>query len=122
MLRRLAIFALIIQQFCWLNLVLPGHTRGRYTVGCESTAADAHSGGCCATRHAPGDRSTPPTPGDRAHCAVCFVALGTCAAPPVLCAPPPPAPLRMIDVPAPLAAPSVDLPPVYYGRAPPVVA
>jgi hypothetical protein len=122
-LRRVLILALIVQQFVWLNLIVPGHVRGRYTLVADPAGHATARASCCSTepaapKHSRGESSTP-TPTDRSHCAVCYFAVGTCAAPPVLCAPAPLGLLTLLDAPSPETAPSVHFPPAYFGRAPP---
>jgi hypothetical protein len=72
MLRRAAIIALIIFEGIWLNVIIPGHTRGAVTMpcGCSQTAASPFCPLCAAAK---GSHSAP-TPADRAHCALCFFA------------------------------------------------
>lgn len=70
--------ALLIFQAVWLNLILPGHTRGVVSLpGCASGASvkQGESAGCCTgpARHGPSD--APPKPTDSAaRCAVCAFA------------------------------------------------
>ena len=116
--RRATTIALVIFQSLWLNVVLPGHTRGAITLpGYE--ASSGSSQGCCKPQDHDSRDSNKPT--DRAaHCAICFFA----------------ARLTLPDVidlnPAPLGlagdAPdesrdsiaSIDLRLTYLGRGPPV--
>ena len=69
---RIGRIALLIFQAVWLNVVLPGHTRGIITLP-GSDCADSSS--CCASRktHAKPDAPARPTPRPGA-CAVCFFA------------------------------------------------
>jgi hypothetical protein len=75
--RRFAVIALALFELCWLNMILPGHTRGIVTMPCcaaEQTQAQQTSAPVC-PRCAAERRSHPsPTPADRAHCALCFFA------------------------------------------------
>jgi hypothetical protein len=69
---------LILFQLVWLNVVLPGHTRGLVTVGqpCESPAR------CCAQKSkVPGSKS--PTPDQQKRCAICAFAAAL-STPPVI--------------------------------------
>src|SRR5262245_34256916 len=71
--RRAAIIALVIFQSLWLNVILPGHTRGAIALpGYEATSTASH--GCCTPQdHDSRDRQKPT---DRAaRCAVCFFAV-----------------------------------------------
>jgi hypothetical protein len=53
--RRLA-WAVILFQLLWLNVFVPGHTRGAITVaGSDQTTADC----CAATKHTSHDAPTP---------------------------------------------------------------
>jgi hypothetical protein len=128
MLRKAACAAFILYQLVWLGAVVPGHTRGRFTLpgaagATASACGDSRGDACC---HAPassngknpGERQ--PSPGDRARCAVCHFAAGLSApaafsydfAPAgvlsVVVLPPPP-PVEVVYTPA------------YYGRGPPSV-
>jgi hypothetical protein len=73
MFRRGAILALLIFEAVWLNVIIPGHTRGCVTMPCCcSEASSAASCPLCAaaenaTKHSP-------TPADRGNCALCFFA------------------------------------------------
>ena len=78
MLRRAAILALVIFELIWLNVIIPGHTRGCVTMPCgcsEGSAASAAAVACplCAAAEAKGSHHSP-TPADREHCALCFFA------------------------------------------------
>jgi hypothetical protein len=67
--RRLA-WAVILFQLLWLNVFVPGHTRGAVTVaGSDQTTADC----CAATKHTSHDA---PTPDQQRRCAVCYVVAG----------------------------------------------
>lgn len=59
----------------WLNVLLPGHTRGQITLGdAAARAAQADDGGesCCKPKH--GEK---PTLDECGRCAVCYVAMTT---------------------------------------------
>jgi len=77
MLRRAGIIALSIFELVWLNVVIPGHTRGAVTMPCGcSTATSTASCPFCdpAAGNKPAGSHHSPTPGDREHCALCFFA------------------------------------------------
>ena len=129
MISRAALIAFIAWQALWLNVVLPGHTRGAITlpgaadrsgadVSCDAEAAHA----CCsapASRDDAGDGPRVPTPGERARCAICYFATGLSIPPAVELAPTPLGTIALLPVPAPDLAPASDFPPTYRGRAPP---
>src|SRR5215218_9673907 len=79
MLRRAGVLALLIFQALWLNVVVPGHTRGAVTLpGWDEAAKQPAAHACCAAdspaKH--GRSSGPKHDSDRAaHCAVCFFAV-----------------------------------------------
>jgi hypothetical protein len=73
MLRRAAIIALIVFEALWLNVIIPGHTRGCVTMPCGcSEGAAAPSCPLCAAAEKGSQHA--PTPSDREHCALCFFA------------------------------------------------
>src|SRR5688572_25841779 len=87
MLRRAACAAFILYQVVWLGAVVPGHTRGRFTLpgaaGATSTSCGDDRGHACCPGRARSDGDNPadrqPSPGDRARCAVCYFAAGLSA-------------------------------------------
>lgn len=111
-------WAFILFQFAWLNVVLPGHTRGSITVPGTKPTAPA----CCAG-HQAGSRTPAenqqPTPADRANCAICYFAAGMSTPPPVIVAPMPRGVVAILPLPAPEILISSDYPAAYHGRAPP---
>jgi hypothetical protein len=74
MVRRIAVILLVIFEALWLNVILPGHTRGMVTMPCCACECSAAPAGacphCCEASGAPHK----PTPADRANCALCFFA------------------------------------------------
>ena len=118
MLRRLILTGLIVQQFVWLNIVIPGHTRGRFTLPGSSSRA------CCGAargRSSPNNPADPPS-GDRARCAICFYATSTCTPPVIDCSPGKLGLLETLDSPAVPISRSADFRVTYYGRAPPAAS
>jgi hypothetical protein len=125
MLRRAACAAFILYQVVWLAAVVPGHTRGRFTLpgggGGSPVACGDSRGHACCPGTARSDGKNPgqqPTPGDRARCAVCYFAAGLSA----------PVAFSYDFAPAGLIAVMADPPPpafdpvytpAYYGRGPP---
>src|SRR5436190_869160 len=71
--RRLS-WLVILFQFFWLNVIVPGHVRGKLTV---TGSAPAAAGSCCtsAAHKTPG-KPQQPTPDQQQRCAVCYVAAG----------------------------------------------
>jgi hypothetical protein len=124
--------ALLLFQFVWLNVVLPGHTRGIVTLpgatGCEmadmprvavAVAVAAHA--CCSTPK-PVKSATDPhsVPAKRAaQCAICAHALRITPPPVVDLAPPRAGLLELLPPPAARSARSSDFFATYLGRAPP---
>lgn len=123
--RALVIFLAAFQAF-WLNVVVPGHTRGAVTLAggaCELASIESASH-CCPRPNpsGPADRSKSPTPAQKQQCAVCFYAARIAPPPPVDLAP---APLELLYVRpalAPRTADATPFPPAYHGRAPPASA
>ena len=71
-------WAFIFFQCLWLNVVVPGHTRGAFAMpGSKTVGSAVESDSCCATKHArPGTPEKSDKPLDRDRCAVCHYALG----------------------------------------------
>jgi hypothetical protein len=118
--RAFAIFLALFQAF-WLNVVIPGHTRGVVTVpgwDRESQREVSTAHGCCA---APGEKSEDgsPTSGDRAHCAVCFFAAKLSTPPVIDYTLPPLAALEIAPVAQPHVAAYVSPPLSFDSRGPP---
>ncbi len=67
MLRRIAVVALILFESLWLNVIVPGHTRGIVLVpGAQPVVLLP----CCAAREEH-QKSHDPTPEERGQCAIC---------------------------------------------------
>jgi hypothetical protein len=121
MVRRAGVIALLIFEAIWLNVIVPGHTRGAVTLpGFEPDPAHAaHS--CCAGSPEKSDGSKDSRPGsDRAaHCAICFFAVRLCV-PAAVCLDP--GPLELLCSRPDRPAVSIIIPesqPIYLGRGPP---
>jgi hypothetical protein len=110
---------LIVFQVVFLNVIVPGHTRGIITLSGRSSVVgleDLGGGGCCRKGEGP---AKSPTDKDRAECAICFLAARI--------TPPAVVDLRLtslglLEVMPPVAPAAVitpDLPLTYHGRAPP---
>ena len=131
MLARAALVAFIGWQALWLNVVLPGHTRGAITLPGAATPARAEveRGGaanvahaCCSVPRSHDDvpaREQAPKPGDRARCAICYFATGLSVPPAIDLAPAPRCAVDLLPVPPPDVVLVRDFPPAYHGRAPP---
>lgn len=111
--RRGAVIALVVFQSLWLNVIIPGHTRGAITLPGFKSTPDT----CCkqdSKKQAPSD--------DRAsHCAVCFFA-ARLSMPVVIDLTPQELALSgEQEAPAPEIVASLDVQLTYRGRAPPIV-
>jgi hypothetical protein len=119
--------ALIAFQAAWLNVVLPGHTRGIITVpGYRPAAAascheqTARSVGCCGAPQRPDGSGDDDRRERERHCAVCHFA-AKLTPPPVIDATL--APLARLPLTADLPPQHVHVPPCllpFDGRGPPV--
>src|SRR5262245_48829752 len=72
--RMIALFLLIFPAF-FLNIVVPGHTRGLITLAGGGASPDSQrqiTDSCCAS-HSHGSHSAP-SQKDRANCAICHLA------------------------------------------------
>ena len=114
--RRIRI-ALIVYQVAWLNVVLPGHTRGAVTVpGYQPSIAKA----CCATDRSGARHDEDAESRERArHCAVCHFAAMLSVAPQLVIALPRLGLLETLPVPPPHACDSWELRLTPNSRAPP---
>ena len=71
----------ILWQVFWLNIFLPGHTRGAFGVtaceDCTATAAPADDAepSCCAVKHNSPEPKQP-TETQKRNCAICYFAKG----------------------------------------------
>jgi hypothetical protein len=121
------VFALFIAfQALWLNVVVPGHTRGAVTLPGLAGPACATAGagwGCCGGAGERETRKSPtPTPEQRSRCAVCAFAARVTPPPVIDLAPPLLEIVRARPVEAPRGIESVELRLAYHGRAPPAAA
>src|SRR4051794_13144805 len=69
---------LILTQALWLNVMLPGHTRGSITL-----SGSKHSSCCASKNNDSGSKDRAPSQRDREHCAICYFAAGL-VSPPVV--------------------------------------
>jgi hypothetical protein len=109
--------ALVVFQAAWLNVMVPGHSRGAVVVpGWDRVAQAPSLHGCCPTGPT---RDNTPTPGDRAHCAVCFF-VAQLSTPPAIDLTPPP--LALVEALPPECVQIVHVaatPLPFDGRGPP---
>jgi hypothetical protein len=125
--RRLATILLLVYQAVFLNVFIPAHTRGQFTLDDRTPSpATAHltrgGGGCCAPHSSSRPSDPTPTPADRANCAVCHLATHY-TPPPVTDLRPEPLGFAHLLEPTVTQAPvtlHASLP--YHGRAPPALA
>jgi hypothetical protein len=112
--------ALIVFQAIWLNVILPGHTRGVVTLpGTERPQTRAAREGCCARKKS---KDPAPESSSRAsRCAICFFAMRLTTPPVVDLRPPAMSLLESIAPPAPARFVSFHSRLTYLGRAPPTV-
>jgi len=101
----------------WLNVVVPGHTRGRVTMpGCAASGNSVAP--CCASKQ----QSSKPTPEQKRRCAVCYVA-ATYSVPVVHIFDFTPAErTAVLDIPAAAQVQSIDFPVPYWPVGPPTTA
>ena len=118
---RWAAALLLLYQAFFLNVVVPGHTRGAITLDGKHAAARCPACCCCspaADTDAGGTHA--PSQSDRDNCAICNFAAHVTPAPAIDFVPPPLlellATLPLLQQPAVISA---DLSPTYYGRGPP---
>lgn len=112
-------WAFIFFQCLWLNVVVPGHTRGAMAVpGSKRVGAVvSNAGGCCKAKSA----SQQEAPLDPSRCAVCHYALGL-SLPPVYSYDHRPAGLiGLLPVPAVQSVAPADVHPAFFERGPPVM-
>jgi hypothetical protein len=126
--------AFLVFQALWLNVILPGHTRGSVTLAgadCESCAAAlegphavavAVAGRCCSTSPAPRQHQNHPTPKQKANCAICAFAARVTPPPPVTLVPSYAGCAIALPTPAPRIVVSLERIPTYYGNGPPPAA
>jgi hypothetical protein len=115
-------WSLILFQLLWLNVILPGHTRGSITIpGSKPSCGQvSNSGsGCCSAKAK--QKSESPTPEQKSRCAFCYFAMGMSTPPVVEFNHQLFGLLTLLPIPPPEVAesPCIVLP--YHGRAPPLV-
>jgi len=122
MCRRALRISLLLFQALWLNVIVPGHTRGMVALpgaACES-CGQAQRECCSSSRADPSHRA--PVRDPASHCAICFFAVRI-SLPPVIDFTPPRLGLaEILDPPAPRAAVTIRIPLALRDRAPPSAA
>ena len=72
---RFALWLFILWQVFWMNIFIPGHTRGAYgEVGGGCCAPAVKSASCCKAGKPEGQQ--PPTEEQKQRCVVCYIAKG----------------------------------------------
>ncbi len=111
--------ALLIFQTFWLNVVIPGHTRGAVSLPgttCESCRQPLLSG--CSTGTGRSSSHTP-VRDPASHCAICYFAARLTLPPVVDFTPPRLGLAEILDPPAPQIVDSLRVVLPFDGRAPP---
>jgi hypothetical protein len=114
-LRRLFTILLLTFQFWLLNVFIPGHTRGRITLGARCMSCTSHDDKLRAPC-APADK---PSPSDKSQCAVCYFAAHIASAPPPTIAPAPSGPAMGSVGVTHIARPEHRFARTHLGRDPP---
>ena len=117
-LRRLLLALLLGYQAFFLNVVLPGHTRGAVTLDGRHTGASC----CCDDAAAKPKSGAPsgPSERDRNACAVCSFAARLTPPPVVDLVPPSLRFLTRLPLTPPVVVTGVERRLTYFGRGPPV--
>jgi hypothetical protein len=126
--RRLGILLFTLFQAFWLNVLLPGHTRGQIVMPGTPAAQAAETGhSCCeadtAPAAAPGHKSDgAPTKSRAANCAICAFAAHMTIPPALDLTPRPTDLLCLLPEPRTQSVTTLELVLAYLGRAPPPAA
>ena len=111
--RRAFTIALLLFEALFLNVVIPGHTRGMIQL-----PGSAPLPACCAAKHS--DSKQTPAENDRtSHCALCAFAARITIPPTIDFAPPPTGLLAVLPPPTAQGVEVVAFPFPFFGRAPP---
>jgi hypothetical protein len=107
---------LLVYQFLFLNVLLPGHTRGAITLDGK------HAPRCCCCNGGGGGDQKPGTPSqrDRDHCAICDFAARVTTPEVFILRLDPVGLLARLPVPTPTILVSADFLPTYLGTGPPI--
>ncbi len=113
----------ILYQAIFLNIVLPGHTRGSITLtGKSDNALQSSAAGCscCVRKNDRTQKSNAPTPRDRANCAICHLAARITLPPTISFSLSPLGLVETLALPAPVHFDAFQFIPIYDGRGPPI--
>jgi hypothetical protein len=114
---------LLVFEAAFLNVVVPGHTRGVITLSGKSSAAGMADLGCpFCSRRSGNDPKKAPDQKDQSECAICHIAAMLTLPPVVDLVPPPLCLAFVIEAPAPMSAPHARIPLICHERAPPLAA
>jgi hypothetical protein len=108
---------LLVYQFLFLNVILPGHTRGAVTLDGKHAAQCC----CCCDHAVDGPAKSPAIPSqrDRDHCALCDFAARVTTQQVFVLRLDPIGLLARLPVPTPTVLVSADFLPTYLGTGPP---
>jgi hypothetical protein len=120
-LSRFILALLLIYEAMFLNIVLPGHTRGQITIDGKHTV-DSNSCPlcCCCATETPASGPAVPSQRDREHCALCQFMAGLTSVPLIRLTLPELGLLELLPVPPPHSIVSLQLIPTYLACGPPV--
>jgi hypothetical protein len=123
-LSRLILGALLLQQAFFLNVLVPGHTRGQITLDGKHEADSVGCAACCCCKQpaVPAKNPAGPSQKDRDQCAICQFVAGLTSVPVVRLTLPELGLLDLLPVPPPAVVVSLDLFPTYQACGPPVDA
>jgi hypothetical protein len=122
-LSRLILGLLLLQQAFFLNVLVPGHTRGQMTLDGKHEPDTGGCSACCCNKPAtPVKERGAPSRRDRDQCAVCQFVAGLTSVPVVRLTLPELGLLDLLPVPPPAVVVSLDLIPTYQACGPPVDA
>ncbi len=116
---RVILGLLLVYQAVFLNVLVPGHTRGAITLDGKHTAPCC----CCSSAGEPrpgGKAPTGPSDRDREHCAVCQFAAALTSVPPVRFTLPELGLLDVLPAPLPSVVCSLDRIATYDACGPPL--
>jgi hypothetical protein len=116
-----AIFLLVFEGI-FLNVIIPGHTRGAITLSGKENVGCAADLGCPFCSPVKKESKQVPSDKDRSECAICNFAALLSVPPVVDFVPPLTGVARAVELAAPARAPLVRVQVVIRDRAPPVVA
>ncbi|MGD0387565.1 MAG: DUF2946 family protein [Tepidisphaeraceae bacterium] len=120
--KSIAVFLLVFEA-AFLNVIVPGHTRGVITLSGKSSAASVADLGCpFCSRPSGKDPKKTPDQKDQSECAICHIAALLTLPPVVDLAPPLLCLAFVIQAPAPMSAPYTRIPLIRHDRAPPFAA